>query len=104
MAKKATREPIEDEISEGVSVERQSGARALAKARAKTIRELHAQPKVSIFVPLPPGMSMEKANKLKKPPAVVIGLNGYNFRIRCGFQVEVPQAIADILRESSQGG
>lgn len=66
--------------------------------------ELDAQPKVQVFIPLPEGISMDKANAMPKPPAVPVALNGVTYLIRQGFPVDVPRSIAGVLRESGIGG
>lgn len=64
--------------------------------KPESIKEvLDAQPKVRIMVPGTPGVKREKDYK-----EVIV--NGYNYRIRCGEYVEVPQTVADILANSNE--
>ena len=77
---------------------------ALENSRNATIAKLAAEPRVPVHVPLPQGMTANEAAKMERPPTLVVGINGYNFLIKRGFTVNVPESVARIIRHSQQGG
>ena len=81
--------------SEPESSEQRSTVRESADADqviSDTKVMLDAQPKVSIFVPLEPG---------EKPGTQLTGaINGYRWNVPKGVYVDVPQSIADIIKQS----
>lgn len=65
-------------------------------SKAKDIKELlDEQPKKTIMVPSTVGLPPEKDFK-------TVTINGYNYRIKCGEYVEVPESVAEILINSSK--
>lgn len=58
--------------------------------------EMAKLPKVKIIVPIDP--------LNPKDEAVPVGINGYNYLIKRGVAVEVPETIAQILEESGYLG
>ena len=56
---------------------------------------MNEQPKKTIMVPSTPGLAPEKDFK-------TVTINGYNYRIKCGEYVEVPESVAEILMNSSK--
>lgn len=77
---------------------------ALEDSRNATIAKLAAEPRVPIHVPLPAGMTATEAAKMERPPALVVGINGFNYLIKRGFTVNVPESVARQIRKSGQGG
>jgi hypothetical protein len=55
---------------------------------------LDAQRKVSIMIPLEPGMSQESADLVP----FTVNMNGYQLNIRRGVFVEVPEQVADMIK------
>jgi hypothetical protein len=55
---------------------------------------LDAQRKVSIMIPLEPGMSQESADLVP----FTVNMNGYQLNIRRGVFVEVPDQVADMIK------
>lgn len=62
---------------------------------AKMKAHLEKQPKVSVMIPLEQGVAPEVAEKVP----FVVNLNGYRFSIKRGVFVEVPQQIAEVVKE-----
>lgn len=101
MAKKDPNDPL---ITDGIAIAREDHKRAPLSSMGRQMAEVLAQyPKVAVFLPLPDGVTREKADAMEKPPALPVALNGYTFLIRRGFRVEVPSPIADIIHESLGG-
>lgn len=63
-----------------------------------TARALAKQPKVSVMIPLMPGIPKDKQ------PDETVQVNGYTYLIQRGKRVDVPQTVADILREAGLTG
>lgn len=63
-----------------------------------TARELAKQQRVSVMIPLIPGMARDKQ------PDETVQVNGYTYLIQRGKRVDVPQTVADILREAGLTG
>ena len=63
------------------------------KTKAKKMRDqLHAQPKVTIMVPLEPGEAYGST--------IPVTLNGYRYTIRKNVYVSVPEQVAKVIMES----
>ena len=62
---------------------------------AKMKAHLAKQKKVSVMIPLEQGVSPEVAEKVP----FVVNLNGYRLSIKRGVFVEVPEQIADMIKE-----
>lgn len=67
-----------------------------------TAEALRSQPKVKIRLHLDPEErkrleEQEKAGKKVQWPAEFVGINGHNFLIHRGKEVEVPQSVYDVL-------
>jgi hypothetical protein len=63
----------------------------MAAQRASTKASLDAQPKKQIRLP---------AARKNDPQYEVVGINGYNYQIKRGVEVMVPQAVYDLLVEA----
>lgn len=81
----APAEPVSDN-----QVEREWRGRA-AEMKAHLAR----QPKVRIFIPIDQGVKPEVADKIP----FVVNLNGYRMEIKRGVYVDVPEQVAEVIRE-----
>ena len=78
-------------------------ADSIVDAGAKVLttkQQLDAMEKVTVRIPLPTDITKEEAIKMKHPPYVPVGINGYTYQIRRGEDVAVPVAVAAILRDA----
>ena len=60
-----------------------------------TKKALDAQPKVMVFIPFEAGENAAQAAQIKLP----VNINGYQFDIPRGTAVNVPQQVAEMIRE-----
>lgn len=65
------------------------GGLSLTDEQLVTKDKLSRQPKVLVYVPLDPG---EKKGAYRS-----VTINGYRFEVKKGMQVQVPQAVADLI-------
>jgi len=94
---------MKDKDETAVAVVAESGKAGMTaeESRSFTKTKLSKMPKVDIRIPLPAGMSDEDAKSAKKPPNVVVGINGYNYHIQRGVSAKVPLAVQNVLRRSN---
>lgn len=74
----------------------------MQKITTDTAEALKSQPKVKVRLPMDPDErkrleSLEKAGKKVQWPAEFVGINGHNFLIQRGKEVEVPKSVYDVL-------
>lgn len=59
--------------------------------------ELEAQPKKTIYI-----AQVGDASSDDPMPDVIVGINGYNYQIRRGEYVDVPESVAEVLMQSME--
>lgn len=92
-------------VESDVTVKEPTGRMSEAefKTAERTVKaRLAAQPKVRVRVPLPNDITPEEAAAMPKPPNIPVGINGYNFQVRLGEEVEVPSEVAEVLRRAGK--
>lgn len=77
----------------------------MAEAEKTTAQLLKDQPKVKIriFLPKDEKDKLEAAKESGKKvewPFEIVSVNGHNFQIQKGIEVEVPQTVAEILEQA----
>lgn len=93
---------IEDTSAPTVEEEAPAPARANSPLEKKALtkamftkKALDAQPKVMVFIPFEAGENAAMASKIKLP----VNINGYQFDIPRGVAVNVPQQVAEMVKE-----
>lgn len=84
---------------------RQMSEAEIDKTAVDTGKELSAQPKVKVKIPLDAETKRSLENKIEAGqkvewPAEQVWVNGYQYVIQKGKEVEVPQTVAEILEQS----
>jgi hypothetical protein len=101
MAKKTV--PAADPAVEAVPEDaRSENAKDLETYRDETAKRLALTPKRKIRVPLPKGVSKGKDARRTGKLSTIVGINGYNYQIRLGEQVDVPEEVAKILERANK--
>lgn len=82
-------------LPDGGPQETQTGERSLLQDDLETKRQLDAQKKKSVFI------AQVGDNSSDDPmPDVFVSINGYNYQIKRGEYVDVPESVAEVLMQS----
>lgn len=88
------RDIVEEEAPSPVRATSDLDKKYMTKAML-TKKALESQPKVMVFIPFEAGENAAEAAKIKLP----VNINGYQFDIPRGVAVNVPQQVAEMIRE-----
>lgn len=88
------RDMVEEEAPSPVRATSDLDKKYMTKAML-TKKALESQPKVMVFIPFEAGENAAEAAKIKLP----VNINGYQFDIPRGVAVNVPQQVAEMIRE-----
>lgn len=88
-----------------MAVKKQMSEAQIEKVTNETGAALKEQKKVKVKLYLSPAQKKrieadEKAGKQVNWPYQTVAINGYNFQIQLGKEVEVPEAVAEILEQA----